>query len=151
LTKLRSFKSRSRRIVIELIVIVALVSANLHFPKDESSSKAWNFVAHHPLLLLHAIVGTVVICEAITFLVRVSRQRNRAWIILASVGLAFVLIAYVTGENYVSTQRSSSLNDMSLAWFGAIVTYGVGWYWGHKSAKVSIVSETSAPSPTKVA
>jgi CDP-diglyceride synthetase len=135
---------------MELIVVVALVSVNISFPSHESSSKAWSFVTHHPVLLLHVVFGTIVIGEAIAFLIRASLDRRRRWIILGTVGLAFVLIAWVSGENYVATQHNSSLNNMSLAWFGSIVTYAIGWYWGHKKDKISLATQSGASSPTKV-
>ena len=144
-------KGQSRRIVLELIVVVALVSFGTHFPSGESSAKAWSFVTHHPLVLLHVVLGTVVVGEAIVLLIRASLNRRRQWIVLSMLGLACVLIAWASGENYVATQHSSSLNNMSLAWLGAIVSYGVGWYWGHKKNKIRLATQNETADLTPLA
>jgi hypothetical protein len=129
-------KRVSRRLVIELAVVVALVSYNVRFPSNKSFPQAWGFVLRHPLTLLHVIVGTIIIAEAVILLLRILRRHDRTSIILASVGLAFVLLAYASGEIYVATQRSSAVSCMGIGWFGAIVTYGLGWYLGHKKPSV---------------
>jgi hypothetical protein len=43
-----------------------------------------------------------------------------------------VMLAFASGEDYVVTLRESALNYMSIGWFGAVATYGVGWYLGRK-------------------
>lgn len=144
-------KSQSRRIVLELIVVVALASFSTHFSTGESSTKAWSFVTHHPLILLHVVFGTIVVVEATVLLVRACLKRWRQWIVVAALGLACVLIAWVSGENYVATQHRASLDNMSLAWFGAIVLYGVGWYWGHKKEKIPLATQNETVDLTPLA
>jgi hypothetical protein len=129
------FKKTSKRIVGELAVVVALVSYKINFPKNTSSSQAWKFVLHHPAVLLHIIVGTIIITEAVILLVRCLRSKDRVWIALAIIGLVFVLAAWASGERYVGTQSNNALTYMGNFWFGAIVMYGFGWYWGHKKLK----------------
>lgn len=128
----QSFKSISRRLVIELAVVAALVSYKINFPKGISITQGWRFVLTHVPVLLHVVVGTVILAEAILFLIRSIRSHNRTWIIWALVGCAFILLAYASGEYYVATQRATAITYMGNSWFGAIVTYGLGWYWGHK-------------------
>jgi hypothetical protein len=130
-----NFKGTSRRIVIELAVVIALVSYNISFSKVKSNSQAWKFVFTHPTVLLHVLVGTIVVVEAIMFLVRSVRSHDRFWTVLAAIGLVFVLLSFASGEYYVATQKSSGLSYMGDAAAGALITYGFGWYWGHKKAK----------------
>ena len=47
-----------------------------------------------------------------------------------------MLLAFASGEQYVMTLRKSALNDMSIGWAGAAVTYGTGWYLGRKKARL---------------
>jgi hypothetical protein len=126
-----NFKKVSRRVVVELAVVIALVSANVNFPKNDSASQAWKIVLKHPTILLHIVVGTIVVVEAIIFLVRAIRFHDRFWMTLTSLGLALVLLAFASGEIYVS-QKGSALTLMGNAAAGALIAYGVGWYWGRR-------------------
>jgi hypothetical protein len=134
-----NLKIVSRRLVLELAVVIALVSSNVNIPKNDSASQAWKIVFKHPAVLLHVIVGTIVVVEAIIFLARAIRGHDRFWITLTSAGLVLVLLAFVSGETYVSTQKGSALTLMGNAAAGAVVAYGVGWYWGHRRSRSSIV------------
>jgi hypothetical protein len=133
-----SFKNAARRLVIELTAAALLVGiVHSHFPEGKPYAQSWGFVLAHPLLLLHVVVGTIILAEGSILLVRCLRRRNRSWVILASTGLAFALLAYVSGERYVATQRSASITFMDLGWLGALVTYGLGWYLGRKETPAS--------------
>ncbi|MGC1419197.1 MAG: hypothetical protein WA786_03640 [Acidimicrobiales bacterium] len=132
-----NLKKVSRRLVVELAVVIAFASFNVSFPKHDSTSQAWKFVLKHPSILLHVIVGTIVFVESIIFVVRAIRGRDRFWITLASLGLALVLLAFAAGENYVSTQRDSALTLMGNAAAGALFAYGFGWYWGHRRSRAT--------------
>jgi len=133
-----NLKIVSRRMVLELAVVIALVSFNVNFPKHDSASQAWKFVFHHPTILLHIIVGTIVAVEAIILLVRAIRGHDRFWITVSALGLALVLVAFASGETYVSTQKTSALTLMGNAAAVALVAYGVGWYWGRRRTRASI-------------
>lgn len=133
-----SFKNAARRLVIELTVAALLVGIiHSHFPEGKPYAQSWGFVLAHPLLLLHVVVSTIILAEGSILLVRSLRRRNRSWVILASTGLAFVLLAFVSGERYVATQRPASITFMDLGWLGASVTYGLGWYLGRKETPTS--------------
>ena len=123
-----TFKSMSRGLVMGLVVVIALVAYDIKIPKGRSSSKNWHFALTHPTILLHIVFAVVVIIAAIVLLVRSVRTHNRTWILLSTLGVAFVLLAFAMGETYVSNLSNSALSDMGLAWFGAIATYGAGWY-----------------------
>jgi hypothetical protein len=57
--------------------------------------------------------------------------------------LAFVLAAFVSGEDYVMSLRESALSYMSIGWAGAVIAYGTGWYLGHGRER----REEAAPLP----
>jgi len=88
-----------------------------------------------PLALLHVIVGTLILVEAIVYLIRALPVPQRSWVALAAIGLAFVLLAYAAGEIYVATQQTTVLTYKTLGWFGALVTYGIGWFWGRNRVR----------------
>lgn len=144
-------KRVARRLVLELAVVIALVSYQVNFPRDTSYTQSWIFVLTHPLVLLHVLVGTVILVESFVFLVRAIPGRSLLWVALAIGGLAFVLLAYATGEVYVATRQATALTYMSLGWFGAIVAYGFGWYWGRDRATRRNDETLQAPSTTGAA
>jgi uncharacterized membrane protein YozB (DUF420 family) len=132
---LAGFKAMTRGLVIGLAVVVALVAYNITIPAGASAGRNWKFVLTHPTILLHVIAAVIVVIAAIALVIRSARSHNRAWTGLSALGLAFLVLAFAMGENYVQTLHNSSLNGMSIGWFGAIVTYGAGWYWSHKAER----------------
>ena len=125
-------KRLSRVLVIALVVVVALVGYNITFPAGKSATSNWTFVLTHPTLLLHVIVATGILVMAVIAVIRSVRSRDRPWMALSVAGLAFVLAAFVYGEDYVMSLHKSALNYMSISWAGAVIAYGSGWYLGHR-------------------
>lgn len=130
-----TFKKMSRALVIALVMAVALVSYDIKIPEGGSLASNWKFVATHPTILLHVIVAAAILVTAIIVLIISIRSRNRSWIILSAIGLAFVLLAFASGDDYVSTLRRSADDYMGVGWFGAIITYATGWYLARKIAR----------------
>ena len=75
-----------------------------------------------------------ILVMAVVMLILAIRIHDQSWIVLLVIGLAFVLVAFASGEDYAMTLRKSSLDYMSIGWLGAIVTYGIGWYLGRRKA-----------------
>jgi len=134
-TAAAGFAKLSRWLVLALVLAVALVSYNIDIPEGRSSASNWKFVASHPTILLHVIVATVILVAAIVMLIMAIRDHDRSWVILSLAGLAFVLLAFGAGEDYVVTLRKSALTYMSIGWLGAMATYGTGWYRGRRKAR----------------
>ena len=59
-------------------------------------------------------------------------RHDKPWMALSVAGLAFVLAAFASGEDYVMSLDKSALNYMSIGWAGAVIAYGTGWYLGHR-------------------
>jgi len=137
-----TFKKLSRGLVIALAAVAALVGYNINFPAGRSSASNWKFVAAHPALLLHVIVAVAIVVMAIIMLVMSIRSRNPYWIILSAAGLAFVLLAFASGSDYVTTLRRSADDYMGAGWSGAILTYGTGWYLARKTAQRDMAPAT---------
>jgi membrane protein DedA with SNARE-associated domain len=133
--ELAGFKAMTRGLVIGLAVVVALVSYDITIPTGESAGRNWKFVLTHPTILLHVIAATIVVIGAIALVIRSARNHNSPWIVLSVLGLAFALLAFAAGENYVRTLHNSNLSAMSIGWAGGIVTFGIGWYWSHRAER----------------
>ena len=72
---------------------------------------------------------------AIGLFVRSAASRNRLWVALSALGLAFSALAWAMGDKYVATLSKASLTGMGLGWLGAIVTYGAGWLLGRRAVR----------------
>jgi uncharacterized membrane protein len=127
-----NFKKASRRLVIELAVVVLLIGYHMTFPTAGSSAQNWNFVFTQPLVLLHIAVGTLILVEAVTVLFRSIQIRNLSWMTETSIGALLALLAFIAGEHFVATQSHTALTLMTVGWFGAIVIYGVAWFLNRK-------------------
>lgn len=131
----KTFKTLFRGLVLGLVVVVGLVAYNIKIPTGRTTSKNWNFVLAHPTILLHIIMGSLMLLAAIVVLVWSARSHDRRWIAISALGLAFVIVAIATGEQYVATLSNTDLSDMGIGWFGAIATYGAGWYLSRKATQ----------------
>jgi hypothetical protein len=80
---------------------------------------------------------------AVIALIRSVRSHDGPWMALSVAGLAFVLAAFVSGEDYVMSLHESALSYMSIGWAGAVIAYGTGWYLGHGRER----REEAAPLP----
>jgi CDP-diglyceride synthetase len=127
-----SMKRLSRGLVIALVVVAALAAYNITIPAGKTSTSNWTFALTHPTILLHVIVATGILVMAVIALIRSVRGRNWPWMALSAAGLAFVLVAFVSGEDYVTSLHKSALNYMSIGWAGSVIAYAIGWYLGHR-------------------
>ncbi|HUC58918.1 MAG TPA: hypothetical protein VMA95_16065 [Streptosporangiaceae bacterium] len=125
-------KKSSRALVIALAVVVALAAFNITIPAGKSAASNWKFTLTHPTILLHVIVATAVLVAAAVALIMSLRGHDRSWIVISAVGLAFVLLAFAGGLEYVASLQKGALNAMSLGWTGAVITYGAGWFLGRR-------------------
>ena len=118
--------------MVALVVVAALAGFNVTIPAGRSAASNWRFVLTHPAILLHVIVATGILVVAAIVLIMSLRGRDRPWIAVSAAGLVFVLLAFVTGQEYVMSLQKGALDYMSLGWAGAVITYGTGWYLGRK-------------------
>lgn len=92
-----------------------------------------SFVAAHSTILLHIIFASITLPGAVVPLIWSGHSHGPLWIVVSAVGLAFVILAFARGEQYVSTMSNTDLSNGGIGWFGAIATHGVGWYLNHKA------------------
>jgi hypothetical protein len=124
--------------VIELAVVVLLAGLPIDFPRNTSAGRAWSFLFRHPSILLHAAIGTLVLAEAVIFVVRALSARRPPPLVLAGLGLVFTLLAFGAGVEYVSDgQTDLALNLMTTGWVAAIATYIVGWVLGRRAMRAA--------------
>jgi hypothetical protein len=148
----RTLRNVSRRVVIELIVVVLLVGVPIDFPRSVPAGAAWSFLLRHPSALLHAAIGILVLAEAAILAVRVLAPRRPSRIVLAGVGLGFTLLAFAAGIGYVGGgQSDTALTLMSTGWLAALVTYIVGWVAGRREMRaLRQPADRAEPRPSSV-
>lgn len=130
----KGLRNAARRLVVELVALVLLVGFGTAFPRHTSAGRAWSFLVQHPVVLLHVLVGTLILVEATVLLIGSIRSRHRRTWMLAGAGVVFAVLAYGSGIAYVSLgQRDSALTFKTVGWLGAITTYAIGWWQGHRA------------------
>jgi len=130
------FRTVSKRIAFELLIVGVLVGDYVRFPKGQSYAEGWGFVFAHPFILLHVIISVVVLAEAAILLSRSIRSHRRSLIVWASIGLIFVATAFICGERFVATQQIAVLRYMLYAGLLSLLVYGLGGFVaGRRSAK----------------
>jgi len=144
-----NFKSTSRRLVGELLV-VAVLTYGSRLPDGKSYSDGWEYVVGHPLLLLHVIAGAVTLVESIVLAVRSLRRGQLLFSVLAVVGFLSILGAFSAGDRLVAGQ-DAALDRMSSAWAVAMISYSVGWHVGRRRQRAALKTadnpDTASPSP----
>ncbi len=96
----------------------------VHFPDSRASSQLWAFVGGQGLVIAHIVVGTGLLVGAVAFVLRSFRSGLRGWITSSVIGLAAVLLAWLGGAMFTSTQADGYSLLMALATIAAFLTYG---------------------------
>jgi len=132
----RALRNLSRRVVVELAVAVLLAGFPIDFPRDTSAGNAWSFVLRHLSILLHAVIGTLALTEAVVFAARAISTPRPRMLVVACLGAVSTLAAFVAGIGYVSAgQGDLALALMTLGWVTAMVTYIAGWVLGRRGMR----------------
>ncbi len=106
------------------------MSINLfvEFPADKTPQGEWEFTLHNPLILLHLVIGTLLVFGSIVLVVRAVRQHAQAWKLPAISGCIWVLVAWIAGDTFVTSQADALSYLMSLAFLLAMLSYVLGLY-----------------------
>lgn len=89
----------------------------------------------HPTILLHIVVAAGVLIAAAAAAITSVGRADRWWIAVSGTGLAFVLLAFGSGVEYVDSSQKNALSYMSIGWTGAVIVYGAGWYLGRRKER----------------
>jgi len=98
----------------------------VHFPENADAKANWNFAQHSWIVLLHILIGTILLINATVLLVRVYRLKLNLWKLPAIVGLIGIVIAWLSGEQFVTTQQDGWSFAMALGFVLAVSIYGWG-------------------------
>jgi hypothetical protein len=104
------------------------VNLFVQFPDTKSQSILWEFAKSQMALVLHIILGALLLIGALVFIIRAIHSKNKQWIISASVGLLAILVAIISGAQFIPTQQDVYSYIMAVAFILAVFAYGWGIY-----------------------
>ncbi len=96
------------------------------FPDSGGPGVMWEFARHQPLVMAHIMFGTILLIGAIAFVVGATRRQSKTWKWVSWVGLLFILLAWVGGEEFITRQQGIFSFSMAIAFILAILSY----LWG---------------------
>jgi len=93
------------------------------------SGDVWGWVfGNSPIIVLHIINGTLLIVVALVALILSIRARHPIGIIAAVAGLVLLIFAWLSGDQFLTTQDNGLSLRMALGFIGAFVAYLLGYY-----------------------
>lgn len=123
-------RNTSRRIVLELVAVAVLAGIGAQFPRDVDADTAWSFLATHWSALAHALLGAVILTEAVAFLLRLGWAAPPSLRASGGAGLACITVSTASGFVYASLhQPDGALVWMTLGWLGGLTTYSITWFY----------------------
>jgi hypothetical protein len=107
-------------LVVELVAVAVLAGLGPEFPAGVGASAGWSFLSTHVFELTHALLGLLVLAQAV-ILTAVAQAK-----LVPAVILTGVVVAVASGAGYVSSgQPETALSLMTVGWLvsltGAIV------------------------------
>ena len=126
--QVRTVRPLGRRLVLELVALAVLAGVGATFPRDVDAGTAWGFLVRHWNSVGHAVLGTVILVEALVFLIRTGRQATPSIRVLAVIGLACVALSLASGIGYLTLhQPDTALTLKTIGWLGAVTAYSTVW------------------------
>lgn len=93
------------------------------FPDTTDIAKLWQFAVHSPVIMAHMIFGTLLVLGGLVLVVRAYHTPGRVWKTGSGIGFGSVLLAWLSGEQFVSSQQNVYSLAMALFFLVAIVAY----------------------------
>ena len=100
----------------------------VQFPEGVTGQSQWDFARTQLILVSHIILGLLLLVGSIVMYVRAIRAKDRNWNIAAGVGFGSILLAIISGSQFISLQKDYYSLLMSLFFVTAIGAYGWGIY-----------------------
>lgn len=90
------------------------------FPHTDDIHTRWVFAMDTPLLAAHVVLGTLLLIGAIVLVIRTKSSKIR---LPAYFGLLGVVLAWLGGERFISTQNNFFSYIMSLSFLLTLLAY----------------------------
>lgn len=107
--KIQQAKDQARGLLIGLAVQFLLgiwVSLFVTFPETTDPNQQWKFGLAQVSVLLHLVIGTFLVLGSLVLLIQLTRSKADRFLRVASgVGFGAIVLAWASGERFVSTQK----------------------------------------------
>ncbi len=114
-------------LVIQFILGM-LTNLFVHFPDTTHLEELWAFARSQILVDAHIVVAILLLGSAIAFVIRAARAKYHNWIVSSAAGLIGIIIAFMGGVTFTSTQNDIYSLVMALGFMTAFIAYGWGLY-----------------------
>jgi heme A synthase len=109
-------------------VLGMLSNLFVSFPEHNSDWQQWEYAKQQLLVMSHIVVGMLLLVGTIVLLVRAIQTHDKAWKISAGLGFGSILLAIISGSEFISSQSDSYSLVMSLFFLTAVMSLGWGIY-----------------------
>lgn len=116
-------------LVLLVLQYVLGVMANLEVQLPRGGD-VWGWVFQNSVIIqLHIYTGTLLIVVALVALILSIRARHPIAIIAAVAGLALLVFAWLSGDQFLATQQNDLSLRMALGFIGACIAYFLGYFF----------------------
>jgi hypothetical protein len=120
-------------LILQYILGIA-VNLYVQFPEGASAAQNWDFMRGQWLVWAHLILGTLIVLGTISLYVRAIKLKDKTWKIAGGIAMGSVILAWISGEEFVSGQVDIYSFIMSLLFIIALVSLGWGVYQSKKKS-----------------
>jgi len=113
-----------------LLVLQYILGMLANLEVQLPSGNAWGWVFRNSMIiLLHIYLGTLLIVVALVALILSIRARHPVGIVAAVAGLALLVFAWLSGDQFLAIQHNDLSLWMALGFMGACIAYLPGYFF----------------------
>lgn len=115
-------------VTLVLLVLQYVLGMMSNLDVQLPSGNDWGWVFGHSLVIqLHIYIGTLLIVVALVALILGIVARHPVGIVAAVAGLALLVFAWLSGDQFLVAQHNDLSLRMALGFIGALVAYLLGY------------------------
>jgi hypothetical protein len=115
-------------LLIVQYVLGTLANLFVQFPENASVGQNWEFMRGQWLIWAHVIVGTLIVLGVLALYVRAIKMKDKVWKISGGIASGSVILAFISGEEFVSKPQALLSLTMSLLFIVALLSISWGVY-----------------------
>lgn len=122
--------SKHAKILLGLLVIQYIFGmiSNLFITLPVHADKNLGLKDGQWVVWTHILIGTIIVISAISLYVRASKAKDRIWKLVGGVTSGAVILAWMSGDEFLNSPDNGYSLAMSLFFIIAFVTLGWGIY-----------------------